>query len=427
MAASLAHRPLLIALRRLTEAVALGALPIALVAFVLKLGAGGPAPFYDFTGDLWQAGRAILHGHDPYRDAFLTRLAATARAGGSPRLTFAVPVYPAPALLAAVPLALAPAPAAGLAFALASIAAMLAGLRLLGVRDWRCHGAAFLSWPLLHTLRLGQVNCLLLLAVAAAWRWRDRPAPAAVAVALAVCTKLLLWPLGVWLAITGRRRASLLAALAAVGLCLAAWAAIGFDGLLRYPRMLANLSAVEGGAGVSLRSAGAALGLPAGPSDAVAWLTTAGLLAGGWWIERSDRVAGERRAFGLAVMAALSASSLVWPHYLTLVFVPIALLSPTLSGLWLVPLLAYLAPVEQTGGEISRIAPYLLIEVIVATALLAPSLRRASPALRARATGADPGPERGRRPADRLAHGLRSTRCAHILRHIGRLLGHSVP
>jgi hypothetical protein len=38
------------------------------------------------------------------------------------------------------------------------------------------------------------------------------------------------------------------------------------------------------------------------------------------------------------VMAALTASPIVWDHYLVLLFVPIALMSPSYSKLWLVPL-----------------------------------------------------------------------------------------
>ena len=50
---------------------------------------------------------------------------------------------------------------------------------------------------------------------------------------------------------------------------------------------------------------------------------------------------------------------MVWPHYLALLFVPIALVSPTLSWLWFMPLLAY--PVAQTTGRPWVIALYLAI------------------------------------------------------------------
>ena len=59
------------------------------------------------------------------------------------------------------------------------------------------------------------------------------------------------------------------------------------------------------------------------------------------------------------IIAALVASPMVWPHYLALLFVPIALVSPTLSWLWLTPLLAY--PVAQTTGRPWVIPLYLAI------------------------------------------------------------------
>ena len=121
--------------------------------------------------------------------------------------------------------------------------------------------------------------------------------------------------------------------------------------------------------------------------DGLTVLATAGLLAGVWdWARAGMRGVPrdrdcERRAFGLAVMAGLCRSPIVWPHYLTLVFVPIALLAPQLSVLWLVPLLAYLAPVELTGGHIFEMLPYLAIEAIVVASLC---LRDTSPMWRRR-------------------------------------------
>jgi alpha-1,2-mannosyltransferase len=362
---------LLIALRQISAVAVLGVLPVIAVFLTLRLASGGHDFFFDFNGTLYQAASAIVHGRDPYDPSFLAGLAQIKHAGGTPTATFAVPVYPAPALVAAVPLTALPARAAGLVFALVSIAAMIAGLRLLGVRDWRCYGAAFLSWPLLHTLRLGQVNAFLVLGAAVAWHWRARLWTPAVAVALTVVAKLLLWPLGVWLIVTRRWRVLACAVLVAVAVTVAGWAVIGFDGLSAYPRMLHDLSQVDGPRGVSLNSIGQAVGVSGRISEVIAWVLTAGLLAvslraaRGPHTDPHDAQDGERRALGLAVMAALTASTLVWPHYLTLVFVPIALLSPEFSVLWLVPLIAYLAPVELTDGDIWRMLPYVAIEVLV--------------------------------------------------------------
>ena len=101
--------------------------------------------------------------------------------------------------------------------------------------------------------------------------------------------------------------------------------------------------------------------------DLLALSVTVGLLGLAFYFVR--RPGDEARAFGIAVIAGLSSSLVVWPHYLALLFVPIALLSPTLSPLWLVPLLAYAAPSELTHHQFWNIAPYLLIELIMVGAI----------------------------------------------------------
>jgi hypothetical protein len=64
------------------------------------------------------------------------------------------------------------------------------------------------------------------------------------------------------------------------------------------------------------------------------------------------------------VIAALLATPMLWPHYLALLFVPIALAAPRLSALWFSPLLAYVAPVAQTTGRPWVIALYLAVVAV---------------------------------------------------------------
>lgn len=395
---------LVAALTRVGTMLLFGIVPVVVVFAVLAWTYGGSTFVSDFHGDLYSAGKAILAGHNPYHLAFLSHLAGVARAGGHPSTTFAVPVYPAPDLLAVVPLALLPYKVAGVAFTVLGIGALILGLRLLGVSDWRCYGAAFLSWPVVHTLRLGQVNEFLILAAAIAWRWRPRAVVAGAAVAAAVVAKVFLWPLGLFLVLTRRWRALAAGLSFGIVITIAAWAVIGFAGFSSYPRMLSDLSAVEGTAGISLLSLAGATGVAHAAATAASVVITLGLIALAWL---SMRLAdGERSAYGLLVVAGLTSSSLVWPHYLALLLVPIALLSPSFGPLWLVPLLAYLAPVELTHGNAWKIALYLVIELIVVVALCRPLLA----SRRAVATGT----ARADRPeaegaTGRLGHGLRST------------------
>ena len=398
-----AAQSLAAALRQVAAVLLLGVLPAMLALFMIVSTIHGPSFLYDFHGDLYNAGVAILHGRDPYQPAFLARLAALAEAGARPPAQLATPVYPAPDLLVSVPLALLPYKAAALAFAAIGIAALLAGLRLLGVRDPRCYGATLLSWPALHSIRLGQVNGLLVLGLAIVWRYRDRVIPPAAAVAATIVAKVFLWPVALFLLARRRYSSAGLAVAIGVGAVLVAWTVIGFDGFTAYPRLLSELSRIEGGSGVSLVSLVQALG------GSRALGEVAGLAAGavliGLALSFARRPDGAARSFALLVIASLVASPLVWPHYLTLLFVAVALLAPTFGPLWLVPVLAWLAPVEQTHGRVPEIALYLALDLIVATVAAEPLLRRLiraqivrPPEVAAEAAG-----------VVRLRHGLKST------------------
>lgn len=357
--------------RRLGVVLALGVLPI-LVTLAVVLNLAHVSSFLiEFKGDLYGAGVAIIHGHDPYRASFIEGQAAIKRSGGMAQTFFAVPVYPAPALLAALPLSLLPVHVAGLLFLLLSVGAVVWALLLLGIRDWRCFGAVFICYPTIYGLAVGSVSSFMLLAVAIAWRWRAGVRAPAGAVAAAIAGKLFLWPLGLWLLLRGRFRTLALAAFMAATATLLAWAAIGYAGMASYPRMLSDLSAVEESVGVSLVSGLETVGIGAGSAHLTALAVTGALLATAWVLSRRSDVDGDRRAFGLVVVAALVASPIVWAHYLILLFVPIALMSPRFSVLWLVPLVTYFAVQPQVNAHPWQILPYLGLEVAVVARLFA--------------------------------------------------------
>jgi Glycosyltransferase family 87 len=346
--------------------------PAAIVVVVLTASfLRGPA-LYDFKGGLYGAAQDIVHGHDPYRASKLAHEAALKRAG-EPGTEFAVPVYPAPALVAVVPLAELPYRLAALLFVGLSAGGLALALYLVEVRDWRCYGVAFGSWPVVHGLMLGALTPLLVLGIAVAWRLRGRLGSAA-AVAALVAVKVFPWPLALWLMATKRWRLAAIATALAVAVTAAAWAAIGFDGLTTYPRMLRDLALIEADASVSLSAGLVAVGISSSAAQVCAVLVAVGLLGRAAWLAR--RPAGERAAFILAVVAALIASPIAWPHYFALLLVPIALVSPRLSPLWLVPLLAYVAPVAHSHGHPWAIAPYLAMCAFVAGFGLTPGRLR---------------------------------------------------
>jgi Glycosyltransferase family 87 len=335
-----------------------GATAIVLITIANLKGTGGF--LFDFRGDLYGAGQAILHGHNPYHPGYLAALAATKHAGGAVSPTFALPVYPAPALLAAAPLALLPYSVAGTLFVILMVGAMISGLRLLGVRDWRCLALALASWPFVFGLHVGALGPALVLGTGLAWRFRTTLWTPAVAIAAVVAAKLFPWTLLIWLGVTRRFRTLALAVLIAALALLGGWAVIGFAGLGEYPRMLANLSFIERGAGTSLVSALLASGLSGAVAELVALSAAAALLALAYRF--AQRPNGDGQALGLTVIAAMTASTIVWPHYYVLLFVPIALASPRLSPIWFVPLLTVLLPTPQ---GLVQVLLWLALEAVV--------------------------------------------------------------
>ncbi|MGH2915654.1 MAG: glycosyltransferase family 87 protein, partial [Solirubrobacteraceae bacterium] len=289
---------------------------------VVAVAVHGNHLLYDFRGGLFNAGLAILHGHDPYRPALLAHQAAIMRAGHialgeTSQRPFSVPVYPAWANLAVTPLALAPLWLAGSLYTVASIAAMLAGLWLLGVRDRRCLALAAVSWPFLYGLFLGTIGPLLVLGAGVAWRWRERLWRPALAVGSLVALKIFPWTLAGWLWVTGRRRVAALSGVVCAVLTFGAWAAIGWHGLAQYPTMLSNVSSLQEGRADSLATGLLVAGVSPRAATAVALAGALALLGLAWRVAR--RPGGDGRAFGLAVIAALTGTPIVWEHYMVLI------------------------------------------------------------------------------------------------------------
>ena len=389
----------------------------AIVAWLFAVGSGlallsssihfnGAQAFFDFRGGLYNAGVAILHGHPFYAASFLAHQAAIMHAGGIARgelysNPFSLPVYPAFANVAIVPLALLPFGTAATVYTVVSAAAMVAGVWLLGVRDPRCLIVSLLSWPFLFGAFLGAVGPFLLLGAGAAWHWRERVWPCALALAAIVAAKIFPWPLGVWLLIRRRYRAAAAAVVAGLVLTLGAWAVIGFSGLAQYPQMLANMSFIQEGRAVSLVTVLLVAGVPSGVAHICAFAAAGLILLAAWRL--SSGPDGDRRVFGLAVIAALTATPIVWEHYMVLLFIPIALASPRLSGLWMLPLLSPLVESISRGivPDSTRVQAYspnalrgavlwLVLEAIVAVWLCTTPHQRS--ALRRRLTGRAPRP-----------------------------------
>jgi len=295
------------------------------------------------------AARAVLHGNSPYPPATPIGVAH-----------FDKFVYP--------PItALFFAPAVGLPLLVGQVAMLVLGvvcvfvaLRLFGVRDWRCYGIAAVSSPAVNSLALGAVTSFMLVGVAAAWHYRDRPRVTGSLVALTAVSKLFLWPLGLWLLVTRRFRAVLVAEITTAVLVLGGWAAIGFAGMRSYSHLLRVLSRVEEGTSYSPV---ALFHLSSGAAGVLTIVLGALLVVAVVLAARGAD--GDRRALAVAVVGSLFVTPIVWLHYFLLLLVPIALYRPRLSPLWFLPVLLWLTPATHSHGVTWHIALALGTTVIV--------------------------------------------------------------
>jgi hypothetical protein len=325
----------------------------------------------------WRAGRDVLHGRSPY--PALTALPHEAYS------TFAPFVYPPVTAFAMAPLSVLPFDVAKLIYFALAVASLALGLRLLGVRDWRCYGAAFLAPVVYSANGLGAIGPFLLLGIAAAWRYRDRAVVCGLLVAYVVTAKLFLWPLWFWLVRVRRFRAAAVAAGAGVVAVATSWAAIGFQGAREYPTLLARLTELEGPHSYSVYSLGRALGVGSVAAErvqyAVAFLALAAVAV---------FVSGDRRVLVAVLGVALVATPILWPHYLVLLFVPIAFVSPTFSPLWLAPVALWLDVSAWSHGNPLRIVFELVVCAVVVRAAvhrsLPPGQRAASGTTRLRSS-----------------------------------------
>ncbi len=321
----------------------LGALPVALLVMFIVSTVGDQYAF-DFHGSLWQASRDIMAGRNPYPPPTVEGIAS--------RDQFVYPPLPA---LVSIPLGLMPFPWAAGVMTVILVAAMSAALLVLGVRDWRCHGATLASVPMLHDVRLGAITPLLVLGVALIWRLRDTTW-AGMPFALVVVTKLFFWPLGVWLLATRRIGAVASAVGITLVLVFGGWALIGFAGLAEYPALLQVLAEEEQVEGYSVVAAGMSLGLNPASARIVALVLGALVLA---WTVQAARRGFDRRSFVLALGACYVLTPILWVHYFLLLYIPIAIRSPRFQVGWLLPLGFWLTVILENIGEASGSHWYL--------------------------------------------------------------------
>ena len=342
----------------LASVVFCGVLPLVVLVGVYVQAIRGGSAAMDFR-QFYRGAEAILDGVNPY-PADGASLIASAR-------PYIYPPFPA---LLVVPLTVLSIDHAAVLAMTATILSVPAILLVLGVRDWRCYGIAFLWPPVISAIQTSNPTLWFALAAALAWRFRDRIRLTAVVVGLTLAVKFVLWPLLVWLLATRRAATAALAAATGAVLLVASWAVIGFAGFLDYPDLLRRLEDTVGVDAYTVRMLALDLGAP-DPVARGAWLAVgvALLVAVVLTALRGD----ERRAFVLTIGAALALSPLVWLHYFALLLVVVALARPALGLIWFVPLLTLGSPGNGTPTTTEAAVALLAAALTLGLALRAPA------------------------------------------------------
>jgi hypothetical protein len=318
-----------------------GATAVAFVAFWAA--ARGSMP-YDFR--IYRAaGEAVTDGNSPYPHLPLHHYPA-----GTGPFVYLLPAAWMYAIFAAIPFHV----ALWINVAL-SIAAILTGIWLLGIRSPAVFVLVLCTSIVLRGMDLGTVNAVLFLGICALVRWRDRPRLTGVIYVLLVALKPLMLPLIVYVLVTGRRAAGL-AALVSAGILGALSLAFGFSPAA-YARMLAELSRLEAGHGSSLiheitRTTHWSLGPTTLVVSAIGCVILLATLIAGL-AGRLDH----RLVLAISISVAILVSPIVWPHYFIFLLVPLLLVGrPTLVAAIACALSWAIAP-----DATPRIHPQLLV------------------------------------------------------------------
>jgi hypothetical protein len=309
----------------------------------------------DFHNFYWASGHDVLHGRSPFppptSDAvFLIH-------------TYPAGPYAAPAVLFFAPFGLLPVWLAEAIFTGILIAAIFFALRLVGVRDWRCYGAAFLWAPVASGIQTANLTLLLTLGVAVLWRIRHRIVASALLVGALVSLKFFLWPLLVWLLATRRYAAAAWSLVSAGVITFGTWGLLGFSGLRDYPHVARIFTRYYETSSYTPFAFLTKLGAPS-PVARYAGLSL-GVLALAAIVVAARRNRSEAAALALAIAAALLWSPVVWLHYFALLLVPLAVLNPTFSLAWLLPAILWVCPVGAAPTAWKFALPIVVYTVVL--------------------------------------------------------------
>jgi hypothetical protein len=306
----------------------------------------------DFDATIWLPAEAVVDGITPYPEVDRSSIARS--------------VYPPAAFLPVVPLTPLPRSAVRAIWTALLLASAILTLHVLGVRDRRCFAVWLLSAPVVWGLALGSATLIVVLAVALNWRYRHSAIVSGAALACAVAIKLFVLPVVGWLVVTRRYRSAAITLVFSLALIVGSWAAIGFDGFLKYPERMRQLSADAAEQGLLLRALLEQAGMQGG--DAMLAAGLAATLAFGLGVVRRQ---ADLVSFTWFLVGALLLCPLAWIHYLGLMVVPLAAKYPRFHPAWLLLPLLWVrwgySPLERGSVQLSLAA--LLITTLLGVAI----------------------------------------------------------
>jgi hypothetical protein len=279
---------------------------------------------------------------------------------------FAIYLYPPPFALAFVPFALLGDPAGLWAWTALLIGCMIAAIALMPVSvqlRWVMLLLAGLDWPVVYSLKLGQVGPILLLLFVLGWRWLDQPIRLGATIAIGTLIKIQPALLGVWALLTGRPRAAAVAAVGVVAVVLVTLPVVGLGAWSDYVTILRSVSQPittphNFTPGAILYQAG----LDAGTASVIQWLAVAATLVVAVVAARRLSAAA---SFMVAVVATQLISPLLWDHYAVILLAPAAwLISRGARWAVAIPL--------ATSLPVLPFVPAAIYPIVFGVSLLAP-------------------------------------------------------
>lgn len=315
------------AVTRIVPPLALIVVPVIALVIMFRISYASGGLAIDFQTEIYPEAQELLKGQNPFPEPTADLTQASNH------------IWPPLVGYVAAPLTLFSPNVANVIIVFAGLISFGAALWTVGVRDWRVYGASVMWGPVISEMKVAHLSLVLCLLVALVWRTRTRTAIPGIALGVAVGLKFFLWPLIVWLLAVRRwREAGIAAATAAASLLLV----LPFISIFEYARLLRRLGSAFDYFSFTPYGILAQAGAPGTFSRIASLAIGLAVLALAW----------RRHSFTLFVAAALLLSPIVWFDYFALTAIPLAVVRPKFSWVWLLPILTWGVSLPGVGIDV---------------------------------------------------------------------------